>query len=205
MSGSDTGDTGGVSPVSLPPTPPNKDYPSVEPDLTPPSPGVAGVGSGRVGSEADGEELLARWWDLARRCLPEPMLALNDVGVARVGPLLAERVDAGWSPAQLRSILAASPLPPSVRSMAGLVAHRLGEISPDMAPSRRVEPAAAGVETPAQREAREAWLADSRAQARHRAELARFKARLRAGRSDGAAPSDPFRNVPTASAEGPQR
>lgn len=119
---------------------PNKEEPVIEPDLTPPSPAGPEVGSGRVGDEPDIEEpspvgeatrdddAVAADWALARSCLPEPMLAMDDAGVQRVVPLLRQRVEAGWRPGQLKAILGGNALPPSVRSMQGLVRHRIDSI-----------------------------------------------------------------------------
>ena len=73
-------------------------------------------------------------WDLVRRCLPQPMQALDGPGVAVVVPLLRERLEAGWRPEGLREVLAADPLPDRVRHLAGLVAHRLGRVPVDGAP-----------------------------------------------------------------------
>ena len=73
-------------------------------------------------------------WDLVRRCLPQPMQALDGPGVAVVVPLLRERLEAGWRSEGLREVLAADPLPDRVRHLAGLVAHRLGRVPVDGAP-----------------------------------------------------------------------
>ena len=73
-------------------------------------------------------------WDLVRRCLPQPMQALDGPGAAVVVPLLRERLEAGWRSEGLREVLAADPLPDRVRHLAGLVAHRLGRVPVDGAP-----------------------------------------------------------------------
>lgn len=128
-----------VSKLTFPHTP-YKEEPVIEPDLTPPSPTGHRVGSGRVGEDpieehspvgrpaGRGDEAVAADWALVRSCLPEPMRALDDEAVQRIVPLLRERLTAGWRPRQLQEILAANPLPPAVRSMQGLVRHRIDSI-----------------------------------------------------------------------------
>lgn len=91
---------------------------------------VAGPGPGGVSPPSASPED----WGLVRRCLPEPMQALDGPGVAVVVPGLREHLDAGWRPEALREVLGADPLPDRVRHLAGLVAHRLGRIPVDAAP-----------------------------------------------------------------------
>ena len=86
--------------------------------------------NGPVG--ASGED-----WRLVRSCLPDEMQALDAPSVARVASLLRERVEAGWSHRQLRETLAGNALPPQVRSLSGLVAHRISQIPVDQAPVDR--------------------------------------------------------------------
>lgn len=75
-------------------------------------------------------------------CLPAPMQVLDAVGARQVVDLLAERVEAGWTPTQIRELLD-QPLPLRVHRMAGLVASRLRDnVAVDQAP-RRLEAAAA--------------------------------------------------------------
>ncbi len=135
---------------------PYKEEPSVEPpDLTPQPPtgraagSSAGVGDGsdRAGGVPDDDErkpgdvagapspgASAEDWALVRSCLPEEMQALDAPSVARVAGLLRPRVDAGWSHRALRETLSGNALPPQVRSLAGLVCHRLEQIPVDQAP-----------------------------------------------------------------------
>ena len=73
-------------------------------------------------------------WALVRRVLPEPMQVLDDDEVAAVATMLRERLAAGWTASELRTHLAANPVPDRVRHLAGLVAHRLGKLPPEGAP-----------------------------------------------------------------------
>lgn len=73
---------------------------------------------------------------LVAECLPESMRALDAAGMRRVVGLLEERVEAGWSPAQIRSVMD-QPLPPRVGRLASLVAKRLElNVDPMAAPLR---------------------------------------------------------------------
>ena len=56
--------------------------------------------------------------------------------------LLRERLDAGWKPDMLHSILVGNALPPSVRSLGGLVLHRIRQIPVGDAPKRPSTPPA---------------------------------------------------------------
>ncbi|MDY6213499.1 MAG: hypothetical protein SPH79_03295 [Schaalia hyovaginalis] len=91
--------------------------------------------SGGVAAEAAdslGEET-AR---LIVECLPETMQALDAVGARRVVDLLVERVQAGWTPRQIRAAMD-SPLPSTVHRLAALVAKRLEvNVDPALAPER---------------------------------------------------------------------
>ena len=79
---------------------------------------------------------------LIGECLPASMQVLDAVGARLVADLLVERVEAGWTPAQIRELLD-QPLPLRVHRMAGLVASRLRDnVAVDQAP-RRLEEAAA--------------------------------------------------------------
>lgn len=64
------------------------------------------------------------------------MQALDAQGARQVARLLEERVAAGWTPPQIRSLLQ-GPLPPGgVRRMSGLVAHRIeANVPVDTAPA----------------------------------------------------------------------
>lgn len=111
-------------------------------DVAPESdPGAEPSGEARVVEPAS-QELLdgpvgasAEDWRLVRSCLPDEMQALDAPSVARVAGLLRKRVEAGWSHRQLRDTLAGNALPPQVRSLSGLVAHRISQIPPDQAPA----------------------------------------------------------------------
>ena len=156
----DMGDRTVRTPVSIPPTPPYKEDPPYRtPILSPQTPhddevaglagpgkvdelddgcadGVADVEAGSVVSSAAVAASEADW-GLVRSCLPGEMQALDGPGVARVAGLLRERVEAGWSHRQLREILEGQALPERVRSLAGLVCHRIGLIPVDQAPASR--------------------------------------------------------------------
>ncbi|MDO5048521.1 MAG: hypothetical protein Q4D87_01395 [Actinomycetaceae bacterium] len=101
------------------------------------------VGSGRVGdadSLANGqsERVNARVGEstLVARCLPLSMQALDAQGLAHVEELLRERVDAGWSPGEIRRVMDQA-LPDRVGRLAALVAHRLEvNVLPQAAPVR---------------------------------------------------------------------
>lgn len=104
-----------------------------------PAAGSAPAGGRAVSPNADGGVVpvgrdVAADWALIRHALPEPMQVLDDDGVAVVAPLLRERLDAGWTAADLRAHLAVNPVPDRVRHLAGLVAHRLGKLPPEGAP-----------------------------------------------------------------------
>ena len=104
-----------------------------------PAAGSAPAGGRAVSPNADGGVVpvgrdVAADWALIRHALPESMQVLDDDGVAVVAPLLRERLDAGWTAADLRAHLAVNPVPDRVRHLAGLVAHRLGKLPPEGAP-----------------------------------------------------------------------
>ncbi|QUC07402.1 helix-turn-helix domain-containing protein [Arachnia rubra] len=104
-----------------------------------PAAGSAPAGGRAVSPNADGGVVpvgrdVAADWVLIRHALPEPMQVLDDDGVAVVAPLLRERLDAGWTAADLRAHLAVNPIPARVRHLAGLVAHRLSKLPPEGAP-----------------------------------------------------------------------
>lgn len=59
-------------------------------------------------------------------CLPEWMQAMDRTGTRQVAAMLAERIAAGWTPAQIRSLMGEKPAN-GVRRMSSLVAYRLDE------------------------------------------------------------------------------
>ena len=77
-------------------------------------------------SEADSGAESASEADLAilAACLPESMRLLDARGLGLVVGLLRERLDAGWTPGEIKRLLD-SPLPDRVARMSGLVASRL--------------------------------------------------------------------------------
>lgn len=100
---------------------------------------AAGAPTSGVSGAADE---LVEHVELVAECLPAPMQVLDAVGARQVVDLLAERVEAGWLPGQIRELLD-QPLPPKVHRMAGLVASRLRDnVAVDQAP-RRLEAAVA--------------------------------------------------------------
>lgn len=153
------GETGRVSLVRLPPTPPYKEEPPFEPpDLTPlPTLSSGGedqaVSARPVGSAGDashnGRMPTSEDWAVLRSCLPEAMQALDAPMAAKVSGLLRERLDAGWPARLIRDTLNGNALPLNVHSLGALVAHRVGTIPVDAAPvpqapaaTQRPEPSA---------------------------------------------------------------
>lgn len=68
-------------------------------------------------------------------CLPEWMLAMDPAGARAVAGLLAERLEAGWRPAEVRTAIGSSR-PDRVGRMSSLVASRLRtNVDPAMAPA----------------------------------------------------------------------
>ena len=59
-------------------------------------------------------------------CLPEWMQAMDSTGARQVAGMLAERIAAGWTPAQIRSVMGEMP-PNGIKRMSGLVIYRLDE------------------------------------------------------------------------------
>ncbi len=156
----DTGDTSGVSPGS----PHDKEEPSgltTNQTPLPPSPSSRG-GAGSVGSEDEPNEQLSvasradggpvgtdlEAWELVRSCLPSEMQALDGPSVDRVADLIRERLAAGWTPRMIHSILVGNSLPPNVRSLGGLVLHRICQIPVSGAPKRPTAPTATLIEEP---------------------------------------------------------
>ena len=75
---------------------------------------------GHQGAESTSEADLA----ILAACLPESMRLLDARGLGLVVGLLRERLDAGWTPGEIKRLLD-SPLPDRVARMSGLVASRL--------------------------------------------------------------------------------
>ena len=59
-------------------------------------------------------------------CLPEWMQAMDRAGARQVAGMLAERIAAGWTPAQIRSVMGEKPRN-GIKRMSGLVIYRLDE------------------------------------------------------------------------------
>lgn len=59
-------------------------------------------------------------------CLPTWMHAMDRTGARQVAGMLAERIAAGWTPAQIRGLMGEKPTT-GVHRMSGLVAYRLDE------------------------------------------------------------------------------
>ena len=81
---------------------------------------------GPKGSESDQGAESSSEADLAilAACLPESMRLLDARGLGLVVGLLRERLDAGWTPGEIKRLLD-SPLPDRVARMSGLVSSRL--------------------------------------------------------------------------------
>ena len=129
--------TGTVMPVASIYQTPNIQTPNpTQPSPTfNPVPGSGQVGSGRgfeatsrahhdkqAPSSATSEDAGA----LIGACLPEWMQAMDRPGTRQVAAMLAERIAAGWTPAQIRSLMGEKPAN-GVRRMSSLVAYRLDE------------------------------------------------------------------------------
>ena len=129
--------TGTVMPVASIYQTPNIQTPNpTQPSPTfNPVPGSGQVGSGRgfeatsrsdrekqAPSSATSEDAGA----LIGACLPQWMQAMDRTGARQVAAMLAERIAAGWTPAQIRSLMGEKPAN-GVRRMSSLVAYRLDE------------------------------------------------------------------------------
>ncbi|XBH21692.1 helix-turn-helix domain-containing protein [Jonesiaceae bacterium BS-20] len=87
------------------------------------------VRSGLVGTSNLKDAML-----LVRKCLPDPMHIIDAQLAPSVGQMLQERLDAGWSPAQIRAAMD-QPLPAQVSRLGSLVAKRLAtNVLPELAP-----------------------------------------------------------------------
>jgi len=129
--------TGTVMPVASIYQTPNIQTPNpTQPSPTfNPVPGSGQVGSGRgfeATSRSDREKQAlssATSEDagaLIGACLPEWMQAMDRTGARQVAAMLAERIAAGWTPAQIRGLMGEKPAN-GVRRMSSLVAYRLDE------------------------------------------------------------------------------
>lgn len=82
--------------------------------------GPATMSTGGRCAETASEDDLA----ILAACVPEPMRVMDARGLGLVVGLLRERLDAGWTPGEIKRLLD-SPLPDRVARMSGLVASRL--------------------------------------------------------------------------------
>lgn len=82
--------------------------------------GPAAMPGGDRGAESASEADLA----ILAACVPESMRVMDARGLGLVVGLLRERLDAGWTPGEIKRLLD-SPLPDRVARMSGLVASRL--------------------------------------------------------------------------------
>ena len=89
-------------------------------------------------------------------CLPEWMQAMDRSGARQVAAMLAERIAAGWTPAQIRSLMGEKPAN-GVRRMSSLVAYRLDE-NVGIADAPQARTAAARQAQEAARQAQEAAI-----------------------------------------------
>jgi biotin operon repressor len=117
--------------------PPDQTGPAREPVPDPPGrDGRVGSGPVRDDSASGGGAPSAPAARLVACCLPEWMQALDADGARAVGALLAERVGAGWRPAEIRQTMGDPPAG-GVTRMAGLVCSRLRRnVDPVLAPAR---------------------------------------------------------------------
>ena len=82
------------------------------------------------------DEEFTRAVALVVECLPSELHGLDRAGMVGVGNLLAQRIEAGWTPGEIRTLMR-QPLPPQIRHLAGLVTHRLTTaVDPALAPAK---------------------------------------------------------------------
>ena len=172
--------TGTVMPVASIYQTPNIQTPNpTQPSPTfNPVPGSGQVGSGRgfaATSRSDHEKQAPRSSTsedagaLIGACLPEWMQAMDRTGARQVAAMLAERIAAGWTPAQIRGLMGEKPAN-GVRRMSSLVAYRLDEnVGVADAPQAR---------TAAARQAQEAAI-----EADHQAQAAAIEAAIEAAKT----------------------
>ncbi len=91
------------------------------PQVAEPHPKSSNNGAGHPESGPD-NDLNA----LIGACLPQWMHAMDTTGARKVAAMLSERIEAGWTPAQIRSLMGEMPRNGTKR-MSGLVAYRLDE------------------------------------------------------------------------------
>ena len=144
--------TGTVMPVASIYQTPNIQTPNpTQPSPTfNPVPGSGQVGSGRGfeatsrahhDKQAPSSATSADAGALIGACLPEWMQAMDHSGARQVAAMLAERIAAGWTPAQIRGLMGEKPAN-GVRRMSSLVAYRLDE-NVDVADAPQARTAAA--------------------------------------------------------------
>lgn len=100
--------------------------------------GVEGA-SGQSGAQTCGRGPSGGLGDdgvLIAECLPPALQALDRAGGQRVARMLGERLEAGWTPREIRALMDQA-LPPKVHRLAALVASRLeANVAVEAAPSR---------------------------------------------------------------------
>ncbi|WP_172193293.1 helix-turn-helix domain-containing protein [Actinomyces faecalis] len=80
---------------------------------------------------------------LIAACLPAWMHPMDAPGAAQVAGLLRERVEAGWTPSQIASLMDAPPPPGGARRLSALVGYRLeANVAPELAPAALARPSA---------------------------------------------------------------
>lgn len=118
---------------------PSEESPVVAPgsvaDETSASEHASGCFDGRTGGrepyEVSGDDGV-----LIAKCLPPVLQGLDRLGGQRVARMLGERLEAGWTPREIR-VLMDQALPPKVHRLAALVASRLeANVAVEAAPSR---------------------------------------------------------------------
>ena len=78
----------------------------------------------------DLEGVVGEDWQVLVECLPPAMRMIEPAAIATVVAALRQRTAAGWRPDALRATLAGNALPPEgeIRSLAGIVTYRIGQI-----------------------------------------------------------------------------
>ena len=76
------------------------------------------------------EDVAADDWQVLVECLPPAMRRIEPTAIPKVAAALRRRTAAGWRPESLRATLAGNSLPPEteIRSLAGIVSYRIGQI-----------------------------------------------------------------------------